>query len=65
MLRKLLGPLSREEQDLVRFYRALPMPLQNELLQRAEASHNAVLRMKELMSRDVEKSFPYDENGLH
>ena len=65
MMRKLLGPLSRDEQDLIRYYRDLPQPLQQELLARAEGSHNAALRMKELMSRDVETSFPFDDNGLH
>lgn len=55
------GALSRDELELVRYYRALPMQKQFEILENAEASFNAARRMEELAGRKVEKGIPGDE----
>jgi hypothetical protein len=50
-------PLSRDEQELLAYFRALPNEQQSDLLTAAEASFNAFERMKELAARDVERGF--------
>jgi hypothetical protein len=55
------GPLSRDEMELVRYYRGLSMQKQFEILENAEASFNAARRMEELAGRKVEKGLLNDE----
>ena len=55
--------LSREELDLVRFYRGLSMQKQFEVLENVESSYNATRRMEELAGREVEKNFPGEGGG--
>ncbi len=47
-------PLSREEKELLNYFRGLPLDQQLDILGAAEASFNANERMKELASREVE-----------
>jgi hypothetical protein len=55
--------LSREELDLVYYYRGLSIEKQLEILESAESSFNVAKRMEELAGRDVEKHFPNEEAG--
>ena len=54
-------PLSRNEQELLAYFRALPNDQQSDILTAAEASFNAFERMKELAARDVERGFRDDQ----
>lgn len=55
------GPLSRDELELVKYYRGLSTQQQFEILENAEHYFNAARRMEELAERGVEKGFPRDE----
>lgn len=54
--------LSRDEMELVRYYRGLSSREQFEILERAEASFNVTRRMAELAGRDVEKGVSGNES---
>jgi hypothetical protein len=56
------GLLSRDEMELVKYYRGLSSQQQFEILESAEHSFNAAKRMEELAGREVEKGFPRDES---
>lgn len=47
--------LTRDEQDLIRFYRELPQEKQLEILEAAEYGVNVLRRMRLLAGRPVEK----------
>lgn len=49
------GPLSRDEMALLRYYRALTIQKQFELLESAESTFNAASRMMELAEREFEQ----------
>lgn len=49
------GPLSRDEMALLKYYRALTIQKQLELLENAENTFNATRRMRELAERVFEK----------
>jgi hypothetical protein len=50
------GPLTRDEMELVKYYRGLSSQKQFEILESAESSFNSARRMEELAGREVEKS---------
>jgi len=54
-------PLSRDEMDLVNYYRGLSSQQQFEILENAEHSFNAAKRMEELAGREVEKGFARED----
>lgn len=56
------GPLSRDEMELVKYYRGLSSQQQFEILESAETSFNAARRMKELAGREVEKGFMNEDS---
>lgn len=56
------GPLSRDEVELVRYYRGLSSQKQFEILESAEACFNAARRMEELAGREVEKGFAIEDS---
>ncbi|MBE0598863.1 MAG: hypothetical protein IH614_16530 [Desulfuromonadales bacterium] len=49
------GSLTREEQTLLRYFRALPSQEQTDLLTEAEVRFDARERLKELSSRLIER----------
>lgn len=55
-------PLSRNERELLAYFRALPNDQQSDILAAAEASFNAFKRMEELAAREVERGFKGDLN---
>jgi hypothetical protein len=57
--------LTREERQLIQFYRNLPTNEQLDILGTAEASFNASQRMKELADRKVETNPPEEKQGWH
>jgi hypothetical protein len=48
-------PMTRYEKELIRYFRELSPQNQLDLLGAAEASYNAVERMKELSDRQIER----------
>ncbi len=56
--------LSRDEMELIRFYRSLSSQKQFDILQSVEETYNAARRMKELVAREVEKRIPCQDE-LH
>jgi len=56
------GLLSRDEMELVKYYRGLSSHQQFEILENAEHCFNDARRMEELAGREVEKGFPRDES---
>ncbi len=52
--------LSRDEQELLAYFRGLPLDQQTDILTAAETSFNAFERMKELASRDIERGMKDD-----
>lgn len=57
------GPLSRNEKELLAYFRALPNDQQIDILTAAEASFNAFERMRELAAREVERGFKEDQQS--
>ncbi|MFA5514893.1 MAG: hypothetical protein WDA20_01270 [Desulfuromonadales bacterium] len=53
--------LSRDEQELLAYFRGLPLDQQTDILAAAETSYNAFERMKELTSREVERGGARDD----
>jgi len=56
------SPLSRDEMELVKFYRGLSSQRQFEILESAEASFNSARRMEELAGREVEKGLMNEDS---
>jgi len=54
-------PLTRPEQDLLTYFRALPVERQLEFLEQVEYSFNDVCRMRELAGSGVERGSFFDE----
>lgn len=54
--------MTRYEKELIRYFRELSPQHQLDLLGAAEASYNAVARMKELSDRQIERR-PEEERG--
>lgn len=50
-------PLNRDEEVLLRYFRALPPQEQMDILTEAEVRFDARERLKELSSREVERTF--------
>ncbi|TYO99545.1 hypothetical protein EDC39_10268 [Geothermobacter ehrlichii] len=64
MSEQLSSQLTRDEQDLIRFYRELPQEKQLEILEAAEYGVNALRRMRLLAGRPVEKGL-FDPDAGH
>jgi hypothetical protein len=58
-------PLSREERELIHFFRSLPPHQQLDILGTAEANFNASERMKQLAARHVERRLTEDKSEWH
>lgn len=57
--------LSREEKELINYFRGLPVPQQLDILSSAESHFNAFERMKALAMRQVERNFGEDRHEWH
>ncbi len=57
--------LTREERELIYYFRSLPVQQQLDILGSAEADFNAFERMKELARRDVERKVEEKRSGWH
>lgn len=57
--------LSREERELINYYRGLPVHHQLDVLSTAESHFNAAERMKELSFREIERHSGDDRSDWH
>lgn len=55
--------LNRDEQVLLKYFRALTVQQQMDILGAAEISYNAQERQRELASRSIERDFVEDYGG--
>ncbi len=65
MERKCGTTLSRDESDLLLYYRELPVQEQLSVLESVETRVNSVRRMEELAHRDGINPFPGEDSPWH